>query len=374
MRIGINATSLNNRPSGARQRFVGLYGELFRAHPEHDYVIYEPSDCRVARWFAGMPNVRGVATPLPSERRWLRFARGIGVWRRLLARDRLDCFEALHLPLIRAPNCPTILTIHDARPVLGTVPLVRRTLYRYILRRSMRRADAIITVSDTMRAALLRLEPSARVVTIYNGIDPAPFAISEFVGGQKNNIFILAVGHFEPRKNYDTLVRAFALMAAPADALRLVIVGQDGGDLESIRLLVNALGLADNVSLLQDVGDAQLIGLYRAASILVFPSIYEGFGIPVLEAMAANLPMALSNMPVFRELTEDCAAYFDPLDADAMARVLLEVLSAPERQADQRAYGRRRLADFTFSTLADQLAALHRRTIAQTDTTSGYRH
>ena len=375
MRIGINATSLNDRPSGARQRFVGLYGELFRAHPEHEYVIYEPSDCRIADWFPGLPNVRGVATPLPSTSRWRRFARGIGLWRRLLTRDRLDCFEVLHLPLMRAPNCPTILTVHDARPVLGDVPFVRRALYRYILRRSLRRADAVITVSNKMRADLISLEPLARVSTIHNGIDPAPFLITKGLAAGTEAPFLLAVGHFEPRKNYDTLVRAFALIAARSDAPRLVIVGKDGGTLEATSLLVKALRLADRVDLLNDVGDEQLIDLYRAASILVFPSTYEGFGIPLLEAMAADLPMALSNVAVFRELTEDRAAYFDPLNADAMASVLLDLLGSPERQADQRAYGRLRVYDFDFSTLAGQLEALHCRVLAQaTGTLSGKRH
>lgn len=371
MRIGINATSLNDRPSGARQRLVGLYGALFRANPDNDYIIYEPSDCRVADWFAGLPNVRGVATPLPSTSRWRRFARGIGLWRGLLGRDRLDCFEALHLPLIRAPACPTILTVHDARPVLGDVPLLRRTLYRHVLRRSLARADAVITVSDTMRADLLAIEPKARITTIYNGIDPAPFGIALPPEPGIASPFILAVGHFEPRKNYDNLVRAFALIAARPDSPRLVIIGKDGGSLAATRQRVDELGLAGQIDLLHSVDDARLVSLYRAARLLVFPSTYEGFGIPLLEAMAADLPLALSNIAVFRELTEDRAAYFDAHDPAAMTSVMLDVLGSPECQAEQRAYGRRRLADFTFATLAAQLNALHRRTVADAAGASG---
>ena len=363
IRVGINATSLNDRPSGARQRFIGLYGALFRLRPDNEYFIYEPRDCRVADWFSGLANVRGIATSLPSASRLERYARGIGLWRSLLARDGLTCFEALHLPLIRAPDCPTILTVHDARPVLDDVPKVRRAVYLHILRRALREADSVITVSHTMKRELLAIETTARITTIYNGIAPMPFA--ETRGGssakQTDTNLMLAVGHFEPRKNYETLIRAMALLAADPAAPRLAIVGKDGGSLVATRALIVSLGLTGRVDLMLDVDDARLGALYRAARLLIFSSTYEGFGIPVLEAMAAGLPMAVSDLPVFRELTEDRAAYFDPLDASAMAQTISSLLDSPHRQDEQRAYGHHRLADFAFPALARELDVLHHR-------------
>lgn len=365
MRIGINATSLNDRPSGAKQRFIGLYGALFRANPDNEYVIYEPRDCRVARWFADCLNVRGVATPLPSNGRWRRFVGGLSYWRHQLPHDRLDLFEALHLPLIRAPDCPTLLTVHDARPVLPEVPLIRRTLYRQVLSRALRNADQVITVSNVMQAELLGIEPSARITTIYNGIDARRVAAQPVSrSGHTPHVpahYLLTVGHFEARKNYPALLAAMALLRATHPELGLAIVGKDGGTLAEAAALVDQLGLESSVRLLTEVDDAALARLYDDARMLVFPSTYEGFGIPLLEAMAAACPLALSDLPVFRELSEGQASYFDPHDPAAIAATISALLAAPARQDKQRAYGRRRIKDFAFATLAEQLNGLHRR-------------
>ncbi len=367
MRIGINATSFIDRPSGARQRFVGLYGALFRSRPEHHYLIYEPRDCRVAGWFTGLPNVTGIITPMPSDDRWQRWARGLGYWRRKLRRDRLDLFEALHLPLIRSPNCPTLLTVHDARPILSDVPMVRRAIYRQVLRRSLRDADAVITVSDTMRAELAAVEPRASITTIYNGIDPAPFEAAKGSGpaivrglGLPSD-FLLAVGHFEPRKNYASLIEAILILRRTHPTVDLVIVGKDGGSLAEARALIERLGLSGQVRLLSSVDDRQLAGLYDAARLVVFPSTYEGFGIPLLEAMAAGCALCLSDIPVFRELTENRGAYFPPLAPPMIAASVAALLDSPDLRGELIAYGRRRVGDLAFDKLAAELDLLHQR-------------
>ena len=361
MRIGINATSFPDRPSGARQRLVGLYGALFRARPDNDYLIYEPRDCRVASWFDGLANVRGIVTPMAADDRRQRLLAGVGYWRRRLADDRLDLFEALHLPLIRAPHCPTLLTVHDARPVSRDVHSARRLLNRAVLKWSLRNADLVVTVSDTMRHELQRIEPAATIATLFNGIDPAPFeqasAASAMPGLPAD--FLLAVGHFEPRKNYQHLLEAMALLGRSHPDMGLVIVGKDGGSLDVTREAIDRLGLGERVTLLNAVDDAQLAQLYRTARMLVFSSTYEGFGIPILEAMAAGCPLCLSDIPVFRELTEDQGVYFNPLDPAAMAEVIAGLLGRTRRQATLVAYGRRRIADFSFTHLARQLNELH---------------
>lgn len=372
MKIGINATSLNDRASGARQRFVGLYGALFRANSDVEYLIYEPRDCCVAGWFAGSDNVRGVATPLPSDARWGRFAGGIGYWRRQLKGDRLSVFETLHLPLLRAPGCPTVLTVHDARPVLRDVPAPKRALNRKILGRALNQADHVVTVSEAMKEELLALAPSARVTAIYNGVDPAPFRSSKSSPpAPLDGPFLLAVGHFERRKNYATLVTAMERLRHRYPDLQLAIVGKDGGTLADTAAQVAQLGLGTTIRLLHDVDDAGLASLYDKALMLVFPSTYEGFGIPILEAMAAGTPMALSHLPVFRELTQDGAAYFDPHDAASMANTIDALLSSAERQDEQRRYGEARIEDFSFPTLAAQLASLHNRLVATSGRSAG---
>jgi glycosyltransferase involved in cell wall biosynthesis len=304
-------------------------------------------------------------TPLPSHERLSRFVRGIGYWNARLKRDRLSLFETLHLPLIRAGDCPTLLTVHDARPVLADVPPMRRALNRRILRHALRRADRVITVSNAMMAELLGIQPRAVIETIYNGIDPAPFVSpTASLPPELSGRYLLAVGHFEARKNYAALVEAMTLLRQREPDLHLAIVGKDGGSLDHVRALVAASGLADRVHLLHAIDDATLASLYARAEALVFPSTYEGFGIPILEAMAAGTPMALSAIPVFRELTEDRAAYFNPHDPADIADVVGRLLASVEAKGEQRSYGRSRLDDFTFAHLARQLGDVHAQLIA----------
>ena len=204
MRVGLNATCFNDRPSGAKQRFVGLYGTLIRGCPDIEFLIYEPADCAVSTWFGGAANVRAVPMPLPSASRLGRAWRGLRQWPSRLAADKLDLFEQFNLPLVRSPNCPTILTIHDVRSTRADAPFPFRAIARAVHRQALRRADRIITVSQTMKRELLALEPSARVTTIYNGIDPAPFAAHNEGHAAAAHLglapgFLLAVGHLEAR-------------------------------------------------------------------------------------------------------------------------------------------------------------------------------
>src|SRR5579872_4047421 len=129
LRIGLNATCFSDRPSGARQRFVGLYGEVIRRRPHDEFIIYEPADCRVASWFGDAANVVARVTPLPSTARARRPLAGISYWRNELRATSLDLFEMFNLPLVKAPDCPTLLTIHDLRRLKSDQPVYARALY-----------------------------------------------------------------------------------------------------------------------------------------------------------------------------------------------------------------------------------------------------
>ena len=338
MRIGLNATCLNDRPSGARQRFVGIYGEVIRQNPDTEFVIYEPSDC--AR----------------------KLAKGLGYWKTALRNDRLDLFEMFNLPMVRAPDCPTILTVHDTRQVRSEVAPIPRALYRLAWRRTLAGADHVITVSDTIRTEVLSLQPRARATTIYNGIPETTVARLDEApsGGSRSEGYLLSVGHLEPRKNYGVLIRAVALLRDRGIRKELVIVGNDGGSRTEIAALVASLGLGDAVRLRQDVPTADLRDLYERCEAVVFPSRYEGFGIPVLEAMGAGKPLILSDISVFREITEDRGAYFAATDAAALASLIGTVAEDDALRDRLVAYGRARVRDFTFPALAAQVTKLHR--------------
>ena len=364
MRVGLNATCFNDRPSGARQRFEGLYGALIRRRPDIEFMIYEPRDCRVARWFGGAPNVHAVTTPLPSAGRLARAMAGLGYWRARLKKDRHDLFETFNLPLVRAPDCPTIFTIHDVRTIGRDVSLLSRLAASVMTKGALRDADAVITVSETMRNELLAIEPRAWITTIHNGIDPVSFADGPDDGNVLQRLglsrpYLLSVGHIEPRKNYERLVGAMRIVRDSRPDLGLVIVGNDGGSLATLEHRIAAQGMGDAVHLRHNVADPDLRALYRGSTAVVFPSLYEGFGIPILEAMAARRPLITSDLAVFAELTQGGAATFSPHSVEDMAATIAVLLDDPARQAAQVAHGLTRVGDFAFDLLASEIEAVY---------------
>lgn len=366
MRIGLNATPFNDRPSGARQRFIGIYGALVRQRPDWTFVIYEPTDCRVATWFDGAPNVVARATPIASTGRWQRVVKGATYWRRTVAADRLDVYENFVLPVVRPADVATVLTIHDIRPLYENVGLAGRMMRRHVLHRAFANVDRVVTVSDAVRDEILAFHPGAQVSTVYNGVNPACFSApaDDTIAMVRARYglpprYLFAIGHLEARKNLPLLVDAIALLRDRGMPHHLVIAGNDGGDRAAILARVAAHGVAPLVTLIEKADDAAVRALYAGCEMLVFPSCYEGFGIPILEAMAADKPMVLSNTAVFRELTQGQGLYFSVDDAPAAADVIERVWSDPAERERQLRYGRTRVRDFGFDRLAGQMAAIY---------------
>lgn len=373
MRIGINATCINDRPSGARQRFVGLLSQLVRLLPDSEFVIFEPEDCRVGRWFSEAPNVTARRTPLNSERRLQRYLRGLPYWRQVFATERFDLFEALHMPTVRAPMGKTLLTIHDVRGLHPDQRWLARLIFRLVLRRSLDRADRVVTVSQAVRDEILAFSSSTPVAVVCNGLDAAKFAEMDpqvregaLVRLRLPERFLLAVGHFEPRKNYDTLIDALSILHRDGMTCPLVIVGNDSGERTRIEQQVRAAGLQSSVHLLSGLSDIDVRCLYGAASMLVFPSRYEGFGIPLLEAMASGIPVAASETPVFREILGDAGFYFDPDSAMEMAAAINIVLASPALREQMISRGAEQVRSFEFDVLAREMAAVYRATVTNT--------
>lgn len=368
MRIGLNATCLNDRPSGARQRFVGIYRELVKQMPDDEFVVFEPADCRMGSWFAGAPNVSVRRTPLPSEGRIKRFLAGTGYWRSALRKEPFDVFEGFNLPLVTAPSGRNLMTIHDVRGLRsGAAAGLERLLFARVLASAVSRADCIITVSNAVRQDLLEAHPDAQVVVVYNGLDlagVAPIDV-EVVERTRRALrlpedFLLAVGHFEPRKNYPRLIDALAVLRGRGDLKPLVIIGNDSGEKRRVEERIRHHGLHESVTLLSGLSDLEVRCAYQSCRAFVFPSTYEGFGIPILEAMAAGRPTVLSDIPVFREITENQGSYFAPEDVGAMADAIQAALHSESVRARLVQYGSRRVNDFAFQALATQVREIYR--------------
>lgn len=367
MRVGLNATCLSDRPSGARQRFVGIYGELVRRLPDTEFVVYEPADCLVGSWFDGASNVSVRQTPLPSEGRVRKFFGGSRYWPSALPRERFDVFEGFNLPLVRAPTGRTVLTIHDIRGVHSQWGALERAAYRAAFGRSLRNADHVITVSEAMKEEILNFYPGTPISVIYNGLDAQAFGrVSEsdlMAVRQKYALpedFILAIGHLEGRKNYLRLVDAISRLRDQGRSCSLLIIGNDSGSRKAIEDRVASSNLLGCVTILSGLSDLEVRCAYKLCSLFVFPSSYEGFGIPVLEAMAAGRPMVLSDIRVFREITQESGVYFPHHDVEAMAFAIEKVLSSTSERTRLVEYGNERVQAFSFQSLAGQVELLYR--------------
>jgi glycosyltransferase involved in cell wall biosynthesis len=367
LKIGLNATCLNDRPSGAKHRFVGIYGELVKRLPDAKFVIYEPADCRVGAWFDGAPNVEVRSTPIPSEGRAQKLVSGLRYWHTALALEGFDIFEGLNLPLVKAPTGRTLLTVHDIRGVRSEAGVMERAAYRLFLERSLRAADHVITVSEAMKQEILSFAPETSISVIYNGLDATRYINVTEADQQtfRSNYglpekFILAVGHLERRKNYLRLIDAMARLRDGGLSCSLLIVGNDNGEKKVIEERIESAKLSGTVKFLSGLSDLEVRCAYKLCSLFVFPSSYEGFGIPILEAMAAERPMVLSDTPVFREITQDMGVFFPHADDKAMALAIESVLSSGSEYTRLVDYGKERVQAFSFGNLSLQLENLYR--------------
>ena len=221
-----------------------------------------------------------------------------------------------------------------------------------------------------MKREIHSIFPDAAVQRIYNGIDVKMFDEVEKERAarymRENGIpcdFLLAIGHYEERKNYPRLVDAIKLLNDRGFAVPLVIAGNDSGQYKELQHKIDKLGLQSQIKLLRNLNDDEVRLLYKACRLFIFPSSYEGFGIPLIEAMAAKKAFLTSNISVFRELSEDKGHYFPFNDIEAMAEGIYMLSGSDDEQQRLISYGQRRVLDFSYEKLSKQLISLYRNQI-----------
>lgn len=278
--------------------------------------------------------------------------------------------EHLLLPLRR----PTVLTVHDL--IYELFPQYHKKLNYYFLKWAMpifvRRATAIITVSETTRRDLIRLYrvPAERIWVVPEG--PAPHfqpptpAAVEALRARYNlpERYLLTVGTIEPRKNLARLVDAFARLHRQKLVDALVIAGRRGWLTEDFFAHLVRSPVRDRVILLGYVPDRDLPALYGGATLFVMPSLYEGFGLPVIEAMACGVAVAAARGGALPEVGGDAVCYFDPHSVEDMADVLARCLRDADLRAWLRKKGLDRAAQFSWQRTARETAAVYEKVIA----------
>jgi glycosyltransferase involved in cell wall biosynthesis len=235
-----------------------------------------------------------------------------------------------------------------------------------------RRADRVITVSEQTRRDLLRFFPVApeKVETVYNGVEPVFFtsmsaeerdARLQRLGLEPG--YLLFVANPKPHKNLERVLRALARAAAGVSGL-LVCAGDPGPPSRPFRRLAAELGVGERVRFLGRVTPDELRALYQGARLLLFPSLYEGFGLPLVEAMASGTPVLTSNDGALAEIAGDAAELVDPRDVAAIAAGLIRGLD-PQRAAELSARGHERARSFDWRRSAASTLATYRRVLGE---------
>jgi glycosyltransferase involved in cell wall biosynthesis len=365
MRIGIDATALPPQPVGAANYIVNLTQALLSVDPTNDYVIFvKPLH---AALFAEQGRSQAIRVPLATRILRIAWEQAALPW--LAQQHKLDVLHSPHYTMPFAARCATVVTFHDLTFFLYPEMhlLYKRLFFRAMIPWSARRANALIAISQSTRADILRqLKPILeKVFTVLYGIAPCfhPVENSQALEiCRRYNLskpFILYVGNLEPRKNLPILVRAFAQVVQGGLPHSLVLAGSRGWKDTEVFSTIQALDLTSRVCFPGYVPQQELPALYSAADLFVYPSLYEGFGLPVLEAMACGVPVITSSVSSMPEITGDAGILVNPRDVDGLAEQMRRILTDRARR-DRLAYaGMERAKSFSWERAARETLSVY---------------
>jgi glycosyltransferase involved in cell wall biosynthesis len=284
--------------------------------------------------------------------------------------------DVLHSPDFIPPfsrRSPAVITIHDLAflrfPHLLTPESAR---YYGQVRRAVHNADQIIAVSESTRSDLLELlhAPEGKITVVYEAANPEcrPLAKDEIERARDHlslpERFILFVGTLEPRKNLPALLKAFAAMERDR-RVPLVVVGREGWLFEEVFRTRDELGLGSEVLFVGGVPAGQLVYYYNCASCLVLPSLYEGFGLPVIEAMACGTPVVVSDVSSLPEIVGDAGITVSPDDIQGLSSAMDRIVSDADLSRKMSGLGLRRAGEFSWEQAARETLAVYRKAVEE---------
>jgi glycosyltransferase involved in cell wall biosynthesis len=284
-------------------------------------------------------------------------------WR--LHRLGADLYHATHYVLPAIVPCRAVVTIHDIIHVLYPEFLPSRLAFFYaqrMIRRSLTRGDRIITVSKNSRSDLLRYYDvdESRIEAVYNGVEDVYHHHLDTVDLDRwmqqldlERPYLLFVGNPKPHKNLDNVIRAYARARENYDFdAPLVCVGSRPEADFKIRQRAEQLGIATDVRLLGHVAQEALPAIYQGATLFLYPTLYEGFGLPVVEAMASGVPVITSNTSALEEIGQGYAHLVDPLDIDAMSKAIGHCMTDADHRQALIEMGLKRAREFSWQRTA----------------------
>lgn len=371
-RIGFDAIRALQNTTGLGNYARGVLRGLRERDPLLEMHLYAPDAGRSE--FRALAREVGATLHLPpgnttrvSRSLWRTFRMG-----RAASNDAVHLFHGLTSEIPRdlpATAIPSVVTFADLiyEKFPRYFPLVDRWSYRWRYRWSARHATALVAVSEQTRGDLIEwygVEP-ARIVVIppprlpafaATVVPPKRAAVRARYGVPSE--FLLSVGTLEVRKNHRVLVAALAALA-PSDALPLVLVGRDNGTLRDLLQAIADRGLGRRVQVLTDVASDDLPALMQSATIFLYPSLVEGFGMPIVEALSSGTPVVTSQGGCFAEAGGPRSRYVSPNDPEGWAAAISELVADATARSMMRDAGRRWAAQFDRDRLAAQLTAVY---------------
>ena len=368
MRIGVDAQVLGGHESGVELWIRHVLRTLSEIDGDHEYVVYTHEE----------------AMPIEHREGWsvefrvgrTRSRLGRILWEQLCLPEllRRDGIDVLHAPAYVMPlraRVPTVLTVHDviALKFPRLASRANALHYRLMLPRSLTRAAVVVASSETTKRDILDIVPmpAEKIRVVHPGIDPVylrpptPAQLDAARGRYRlPDRFILFVGNLEPKKNLPTLFRAVALMRAQGRwGSTLVVVGAKSWKRGAALAGLEQLDAGRDVRFLGYVPREQMPSIYALADLFVFPSLYEGFGFPPLEAMACGTPVVCSDTPAVAEVAGDAGALVPASDAPALADAIALAIADETQRATLIARGRERATRFAWANAAREVLAAY---------------
>ncbi len=374
MRIGIDARFYGPLGKGLGRYTERLIHHLQALRPAEEFVIF----LRKENWEAFQPTVP-TFTKVLADFPWYTVAEQRGM-PRVVANAKVDLMHYPHFNVPFFTPRPFVVTIHDlilthfpTRRATTLGPLkyaVKQLGYQLTLSRAVSRAAKIITVSEFTKQDIrsyFGYDPKKIVVT-YEAVDPFPETMVDVPAVlQKYDIrqpYLLYVGNAYPHKNLEKLIALLHELPAAQKTLQLVIIGKADYFQNRIRQLVHDAGIGNRVRFPGYVPDTELGVLYQQAHAFIFPSLYEGFGLPPLEAMAYGTPVLSSDAACMKEILGKAALYFNPNATRGMLAALQQLESTPELRSQLIAAGKQQVAQYRWQNLAESTLRVYRDTLS----------
>ena len=362
MRIGLNATCFNSRPSGAKQRFLGIYPRLVKKLKYHNFFIFHSNEYNLKRDFGIHKNVKFIKVNIPSENSIKKNLIYLFYFKNLISNYKLDLIEIFNLPAFLPLNLKYMLTIHDIRNNYFKYSGVSKILAIPILKYFLKNSYKIITVSNTMKNEINKFYNNSKTHVVYNGIDNK--YIKFFLKKNIKKKYILSVGHFEKRKNFIKLIEAFSKFYIINSNYRLIIVGNahsinEKKYLSKVKSLIKNELLERAIKILNNVDQKKLDNLYKNCTFFITPSFYEGFGITILEAMRAKKLILASNLKVFREISPKGLIFFNNQNSKSIFKSINYTVNNKLKLNKKIIYNSKRIKKFGFDNITEKLRKIY---------------